>query len=102
MDKNVKKGLELGAGITYMAIDAVTAALSKLERDGKISRKESQKAVKDLMAQYDELSKNYAKDVQSKIDEVVRANKKLVTKKDIAYINAQMKKLNALLKKYGQ
>lgn len=99
MDKNMKRGLELGVGVTYLALDAVNETLNRLEKEGKINRKDSEKAVREVIKQYQSQSSKYAKEAQKQVDAIIKSNK-IVTKKDLVRIDAEIKKLNKIVKRY--
>ncbi len=105
MDKFVKKGLEFGAGMTAITLEAITNAVNKLEKDGKIDKKEGEKMVQDVISKYKAASKKYAADVQSQIDQSMKGNP-IVTKKDIKNINARLdkeiKNLNSKISKMAK
>lgn len=99
MDKNVKKGLEFGAGLVYLTVGALAAGADKLAKEGKISRKDSEKLVKDVLKQYQAQGNRYAKQMQSQAAVFMKKNP-IATKKDIAELNAKIAQLNKLVKKY--
>lgn len=100
MDKSVKKGLEFGVGMTYLAMDALDKSLKQLEKSGKISRKASEKLVMDTIREYQKEGQKYARQAQGQINAFMKANP--ATKKDIANLQSQIKQINKLLKKYSK
>lgn len=97
IDKHIKTGLEFGVGLTYLTIGALTQVAKKLEKEGKINRKDSEKLVKDFLKQYQSEGGKYAKQA-----EAYMKKNPFATKKDIAEINARINQINKLIKKYSK
>lgn len=99
MDKFVKQGLEFGAGMTYMTMDALNKALKKLEKEGKINRRDSEKLVRDTVRGYQAMGSKYARQMESQVGQFIKKNP-WATKKDIENLQAQIKRIDKLIKKY--
>ncbi len=98
MNKSTKKGLQFGIGLGYLAMETLERELKKLEKKGKISRKESEKLVLDTIRDYQAQGEKYAKQVQDEIDKFAKSNP-VATKKDLAALNARIQKLTKPAKK---
>ncbi|MGA3020883.1 MAG: hypothetical protein ABSD68_02960 [Candidatus Micrarchaeales archaeon] len=98
MDQLVKKGLELGLGITAITVGALTEAMNKLEKEGKISRKEGERMVHDIVNKYHANNKKYMTDMQKQLDGLMKAMP-FATKKDIDSINAKIERIFKQTKK---
>lgn len=103
-DKSVKKGLvELGVSVvSYVVVDAVSKAVKNMEREGKLSKKEGERMVREVVNKYQTKSSQYAKEAQSKVDDLMKASVKaspFATKEDIENLNAKIDRLSALSKK---
>ena len=101
MDELVKKGLQFGLGVTYITAKALNQAMVKMEKEGKIDRKDGEKLVKETIGKYQKEGNAYAKDVRTKLNKLVKVAP-FASKKDIAEINAQIEKINKLVKKYSK
>jgi len=102
--KSIRDGLvEFGLGIvSYVAADAIVTAVKKLEKEGKLNRKEGEKLMHDVVQKYQTASSQYGKDLQSHIDSVMKESIKsspFATKKDMEAVNAKMDRLLALFNK---
>ena len=103
--KTEKKGLvELGIGIvSLVAADAISNAMTKLEKEGKLNKKEAEKAMKEAVSKYKKLSGKYTDKLQSQIDDFIResvkASNPFVSKKDFEELRAKMEKLDKDLRK---
>ncbi len=104
VDKSVKQGIvEFGIGVvSYVAVDAIANAIKNLEKEGKLNRKEGEKMMRDAVNKYQAKSSEYAKDIQSRVDELMKAGIKsapFATKQDIENLNAKIERLSKLSKK---
>lgn len=99
MDKNLKNGIKIGVGVAYLALDAMNNALEKLQKEGKISKKDSERLVQQMAKEYEAKGRKYAEQAQKQVDAMIKSNH-LVTKKDLAKINAELVRLNKQIKKY--
>jgi len=102
--KSMKDGLvEFGIGIvSYVAADAIVTAVKKLEKEGKLNRKEGEKLVHDVVQKYQTAGRKYGKDLQSHIDSVMEESIKaspFATKKDIDDINRKLDRIADLSNK---
>ncbi len=96
--KSIKDGLvEFGIGIvSYVAADAIVTAVKKLEKEGKLNRKEGEKLMHDVVQKYQTAGRKYGKDLQSHIDSVMEESVKaspFATKKDVEDINRKLDRL---------
>lgn len=98
MDKNVKKGLEFGIGMTSITLEALTNALNKLEKEGKLNKKDGEKMAREVISKYQAAGRKYAAEVHSQMSRAMKANP-IATKEDMkdlnARLNKQIKDLNA-------
>jgi polyhydroxyalkanoate synthesis regulator phasin len=92
MDELMKKGLELGLGITAITVGALTEAMNKLEKEGKISRKEGERMVRDVVDKYHAKNKKYMDDMQKQLEGLMKSMP-FATKKDIENINARIERM---------
>lgn len=105
--KSIKDGLvEFGIGIvSYVAADAIVTAVKKLEKEGKLNRKEGEKLMHDVIQKYQTAGSKYGKDLQAHIDSVmeesIRASP-FATKKDVEDINRKLDRVVALSKKASE
>lgn len=98
MDKTVKKGLEFGVGIGYITVEALDDLLDQLAKKGKISKAEGEKMVRDLASKYQTAGKGYSKEVQARLDKLMK-QAPFATKKDIADLNAKIDRMGKAAKK---
>ena len=98
MDKNVRKGLQFGVGVGYIAVEALEEAMDRLAKEGRIDQKDAEKMVRELAAKYRLAGKEYSKEVQAKLDKFVK-QAPFATKKDIADLNAKIDRVSKAAKK---
>ncbi len=91
MDKFVKIGLELGVGLAFITVEALTNALDKLEKEGKLDKKDGDKMLKAVVAEYQAEGKKYADNLKSQIDALLKANP-LAMKNDMNEMDVRIKK----------
>ncbi len=96
--KSIRDGLvEFGIGIvSYVAADAIVTAVKKLEKEGKLNRKEGERLMHDVVQKYQTAGRKYGKDLQSHIDSVMEESIKaspFATKKDIEDINRKLDRI---------
>jgi polyhydroxyalkanoate synthesis regulator phasin len=96
MDKLMQKGMEFGVGVAYMAVKAMNGALDKLEKEGKINRKDSERLVKETVKKYEAQGDRYAKSVKSQMDGLMKSAP-FVTKKEMKELNARIDSISKLL-----
>ena len=99
MDKFVKKGMEFGVGVAYMAVKAMNGALDKLEKEGKIDRKDSERLVRETVKKYEAQGEKYAKNVKSQMDSLTKSAAPFVTKKEMKELNDRIDSISKLLSK---
>ncbi len=102
--KSIRDGLvEFGVGVvSYVAADAIITAVKRLEKEGKLNRKEGERLVHDVVQKYQKASTEYGKNLQSHIDTVMKESVKsspFATKKDMESMNAKLDKLMAVANK---
>lgn len=88
----IKKTLLTGVGLGVMTKDKVEELAKELTRKGDLSEKEGKELIDDLLKK----SEQARKDLEAKIEGLVRqAMKKLnvATKKDVAQLDAKIKRL---------
>jgi len=95
-----KNGLvEFGLGIvSYVVSDAMVNWIKKLEKDGKLTKKDGEKIMQDLVKKYNSTSNKFGKEIKSQLGDLVKASP-IATKKDLADLNAKIEELRALSKK---
>ncbi len=103
MDKKTKKELEgLGIGVASAVIVGVLATtVRKMQKEGKLNKREGEKIIKNTMAQVNAASTKYAGEAQEQVDKVLKASVKaspFATKKEIRDLNAKMDKLMKMQK----
>jgi polyhydroxyalkanoate synthesis regulator phasin len=98
MDKNVKKGLQFGVGVGYIAVEALEEAMGRLAKEGRINQRDAEKMVRDLATKYRLAGNEYSKEVQAKLDKFVK-QAPFATKKDIADLNAKIDRMAKASKK---
>lgn len=93
-NESIKKGLvEIGIGVaSYMIVNAVANEIKKLEKEGKLNKKDGEKMMNDAMNKYQTTKSKYAKDIQAQVNNLIKASP-FATKKDIEALNAKMDKL---------
>lgn len=96
MDEIIKKGLEFGLGVTYITVEALNEAMTTLEKEGKISRKEGQKMVQQMARKYQAKGTKYARDVQTQMDRLIKASP-FATKKDIAELTEKINEISKII-----
>ncbi len=99
MDKFVKKGMEFGVGVAYMAVKAMNGALDKLEKEGKIDRKDSERLVRETVKKYEAQGDRYAKSVKSQMDSLTKSAAPFVTKKEMKELNDRIDSISKMLNK---
>ncbi|VVB76863.1 Poly(hydroxyalcanoate) granule associated protein (phasin) [uncultured archaeon] len=114
MDEFVKRGLKFGLGVSYITLDAVNDALDRLAKEGKISKADGEKMVRELTAKYtaeraqrvkeaqarmQKRMKEMQKEMQKQFDGAIKAAP-FATKKDVASLNAKIEAMSKLLKKH--
>lgn len=92
MDKIVRKGLEFGLGVGYITVEALEEAMDRLAREGKISKKDGEKMVRELVSKYEITGSKYSREVQARLDRFVK-QAPFATKKDIADLNAKIARM---------
>ncbi len=102
--KSMKNGfVEFGMGVvSYVAADAIVTAVKKLEKEGKLNRKEGERFMKEVVEKYQTASRNYGKTMQSQIDSMMDEQIKsspFATKKQVQDLNARLDRLAASSKK---
>jgi polyhydroxyalkanoate synthesis regulator phasin len=98
MDKMVKMGMEFGVGVAYMAVKALNGALDKLEKEGRINRKDSERLVKETVKKYQAQGDVYARTVKTKMDSLTKSAP-FVTKKEMKELNARIDSISKMLNK---
>lgn len=98
VDKMVAKGMDFGAGVAYLAVGAMTDALHKLEKEGKIDKEVSEKLVQEATKKYEAEGKKYLKKVKGQMDQLMKSSP-FVTRKQMDELNAKIKSINKLLAK---
>jgi polyhydroxyalkanoate synthesis regulator phasin len=98
MDKIVKKSLEFGLGVGYITVEALEQAMDRLAKEGKISKKDGEKMVRELASKYEIAGKKYSREVQARLDRFVN-QAPFATKKDIADLNAKINRMGKASKK---
>jgi polyhydroxyalkanoate synthesis regulator phasin len=101
MDKLTKRGLEIGLGVAAITITALGEVMKDLEQQGKISRKDGEKMVRDMAKKYKVEGAKYAKRAQSQMNELMKSSP-IVTRKDLDEINAKIEKINKQLSRKGR
>ena len=99
MDKFVKKGMEFGVGVAYMAVKAMNGALDKLEKEGKINKKDSERLVRETVKKYEAQGEQYAKSVKSRMDSLTKSAAPFVTKKEMKELNDRIDSISKMLSK---
>jgi polyhydroxyalkanoate synthesis regulator phasin len=99
MDKLVKKGIELGVGVTAITIAALAEAMVVLEKQGKISKKEGERMVHEMAKKYSAQGTKFAAQMHAQLNEIADAAAPYATKKDIDTINASIEKISKQLNK---
>jgi polyhydroxyalkanoate synthesis regulator phasin len=94
----VKKSLEFGLGVGYITVEALNDAMDRLAKEGKISRKEGEKMVREVMSKYHVKGAAYSKEMQANLDRIMKAAP-FATKKDIANLNAKIDQMSRAMKK---
>lgn len=89
MDKMVKKGLEIGLGVTAITVAALMEVMNSLEKQGKINRKEGEKMVHEMAKKYGAQGAQYAAKMQGQLKDLVKSAP-FASKKDIEMINAKI------------
>lgn len=75
------------------------AAVKQLEKEGKLSRRDGRKLMRDAVKKYESTSQRYAQNVSSKVDELVKERIKaspFATKEDLKNLTARVDKLSRL------
>lgn len=88
----IKKTLLTGVGLGVMTKDKVEELAKELTRKGELSEKEGKELIDDLLKK----SERARKDLEAKIEGLVReamGKLNVATKKDIAQIDAKIKRL---------
>ena len=98
MDKFVKKGMEFGVGVAYMAVKAMNGALDKLEKEGKINKKDSERLVKETVKKYEAQGEKYAKSAKKEMDSLAKSAP-FVTKREMKELNAKIDSISKRLSK---
>jgi polyhydroxyalkanoate synthesis regulator phasin len=98
--KSDKNGLvEFGLGIvSFVVSDAMVNWIKKLEKEGKLTKKDGEKMMQDLIKKYNSTSSKFEKEVRSQVDDLIKASP-IATKKDLDDINAKIEELRVLSKK---
>ncbi len=100
LDNFVQNSVKFGIGMTYLTLDSVTKAMKKLEKQGKINKKESEKFVNDMVKEYKTKGALYAKEMQKQMKKQtgkLAKNAPLVSQKDIDALNAKAAELSKQL-----
>ncbi len=97
MDKLVKKGIELGVGVTAITIAALAEGMSVLEKQGKISQKEGERIVSEMSKKYGERGTKLAAQMHAQFNDIAKAAEPYATKKDIETINASIARISKQL-----
>ena len=97
MDKLVKKGIELGVGLTAITIAALAEGMSVLEKQGKISQKEGERIVSEMSKKYGERGTKLAAQMHAQFNDIAKAAEPYATKKDIETINASIARISKQL-----
>lgn len=98
MNRWVKKGLELGAGVTYITAEAALDAIEKLEKQGRIDKDEGRRMINELFRKSGMKESKMKKEIGKQISSMIKASP-FATKKEMTRLNAKIDKLNSLLKK---
>jgi polyhydroxyalkanoate synthesis regulator phasin len=98
MDKIVRRSLEFGLGVGYITVEALERAMDKLAKEGKISKKDGEKMVRDLASKYEIAGRKYSDEVQARLDRFVN-QAPFATKKDIADLNAKLDRIGKTARK---
>ncbi len=96
--KSIKKGIvDFGVGVvSYVAVEAIINSVKKLEKEGKLNKKEGEKLMHNAVKAYEKTSSKYAKELQMQVDSLMKASMKaspFATKKEIADLNAKLDRL---------
>lgn len=89
MEKNVKKWLEFGLGIAAITGEALNEAMTKLEKEGKISRKEGKQMVDAMIKKYKSKQGKYESDARAQMASFMKTLP-FATKKDIEDLNRKI------------
>ena len=98
MGKMVKKSIEFGIGAAYLTVEALHAALDTLEKDGKISKKDSERLVKETVKKYEVQGGKYAKKVRHEMDSIAKSTS-FATKKEMDELNVKIESISKQLGK---
>jgi polyhydroxyalkanoate synthesis regulator phasin len=100
----IKNGLvDFAIGVvSYVTVDAIITQIKKLQKEGKLNRKDGEKMMHDVVKKYQTIGNKYTKDVQSRFGNLMKASIKtspFATKEDIENLNAKIDELSMLSKK---
>ncbi len=98
------KGLvELGIGVvSIIAADAILNTVKKLQKEGKLNKKEADKMIKDVTQKYKVASGKAASELQTQVNNLLKVSadaSPFASKSDIKQLNAKIARLNAQLAK---
>ena len=98
MEQMVKKGMEFGVGVAYLTVEALHGALNKLEKEGKINKKDSERLVKETVKKYEAQGEKYAKSAKKEMDSLAKSAP-FVTKREMKELNAKIDSISKRLSK---
>jgi polyhydroxyalkanoate synthesis regulator phasin len=95
MNQDIKKGLvDLGIGVaSYVIIESLTNTVHKMEKEGKLNKKEGERMVREAVSKYEAGSAKYTKVAMEQLDNLIKASP-FATKKDIEELHARLDRLN--------
>jgi len=99
MDKLVNMGMKFGVGVAYIAVKAMNGALDKLEKEGKINKKDSERLVRETVKKYESQGEKYAKTVKNQMDGLTKSAAPFVTKKEMKELNDRIDSISKMLSK---
>jgi polyhydroxyalkanoate synthesis regulator phasin len=98
MEKNMKKWIEFGLGVAAITGEALNEAMTKLEKEGKISRKDGKRMVDAMISKYKSKQSKYESDARAQMASFMKTLP-FATKKDIADLN---RKISSMSKSKGK
>jgi polyhydroxyalkanoate synthesis regulator phasin len=98
MDKTTKKVLAIGLGVAAITMSALNDVMTELEKEGKVSRKDGEKMVRELAKKYKKQGVKYADKAQKQFGALMKKYP-VVTQKDIDDIYAEIEKINKHISK---
>ena len=102
VDKMVKQGVEFGVGLALIAVKSLNGALDKLEKEGKIDSKASERLVSEAVKRYEAEGEKYAKSVQSQMDRLAKSTFPYISKKQMKEINKEMARISKTLSQHSK